>query len=135
MIDCKEWTKSCFPNGYGQRKAYGEQYAHRAEWVKHHGTIPDGLDVLHRCDNRPCYEISHLFLGTPADNTEDMIGKRRHSYGERHPNSKTTVDNVREMRHLRANGTTLAVLSKKFCLSKAQVSNICRMKAWKEETT
>lgn len=72
--------------GYGRRYYKGKQWrAHRAEWDEKRGPIPDGLNVLHRCDNKPCKEINHLFLGTQKDNMQDMVSKGRHNYQPRKP--------------------------------------------------
>ena len=51
--------------------------AHRAAWMIHAGEIPDGLRVLHTCDNPPCINMEHLFIGTQRDNVHDMINKGR----------------------------------------------------------
>jgi hypothetical protein len=77
--DCWLWTKSCTSKGYGQFK-FKEQKdtTHRIAWKLTHGPIPDGLLVLHRCDVRNCVNPAHLFLGTPKDNTQDMMSKGRH---------------------------------------------------------
>lgn len=78
-------------DGYGQ---YGKkaQRAHRVAYVEAFGPIPDGLAVCHRCDNPPCIEPSHLFLGTSQENTADCLAKGRHAFG------KLTHAQVREIR-------------------------------------
>lgn len=77
MTPCVEWT-GAKANGYGQRWVNGKaQYVHRLAWEEAHGPIPEGMRVLHRCDNPPCYRLDHLFLGTSKVNTEDMIAKGR----------------------------------------------------------
>ena len=57
----------------------GVHDAHRVSWVLHHGAIPDGLFVLHRCDNKLCVRVDHLFLGTKAENNWDKVHKGRHN--------------------------------------------------------
>lgn len=77
---CHEFTGFLLPNGYGRiGGGDGKTWlAHRMSWTCHFGPIPAGIQVLHRCDNRKCIRPEHLFLGTQADNMQDMIAKGRH---------------------------------------------------------
>lgn len=84
---CWVWQAHRNRAGYGQFWFEGRsQKAHRIVWIITYGEIPDGLCVLHRCDNPPCCNPEHLFLGTKADNTADMDakGRRRSAYGDAH---------------------------------------------------
>ena len=77
---CIEHTGARNKEGYGKRwdrNAKRSALAHRLAWMEVHGQIPAGMSVLHRCDNPPCINVEHLFLGTPQDNTQDMISKGR----------------------------------------------------------
>lgn len=76
--DCMVWPGSRISTGYGNLLYEGEWWlAHRLAWTLKHGPIPDGLNVLHRCDNPPCCNTDHLFLGTQSDNGRDMAAKDR----------------------------------------------------------
>lgn len=79
--DCWVWTASVNKK-YGYGNFCGpEVRAHRMAYVLSKGEIPEGLIVMHSCDNRRCCNPSHLSVGTPKDNTQDMVRKGRHISG------------------------------------------------------
>jgi len=76
--ECWEWQRAG-GDGYGRVTWLGElRLAHRVAWELIHGPVPNGLCVLHRCDNPPCVNPSHLFPGTKSDNAVDCARKGRH---------------------------------------------------------
>src|SRR5262245_56458307 len=77
---------------------YRQDYAHRLSYILHHGHIPDGMCVLHRCDNPPCVNPDHLFLGTHNDNVQDKIAKNRDNFGERNGQAKISASDVQLIR-------------------------------------
>jgi hypothetical protein len=75
---CWLWTKGVVSSGYGEHYVNGKPIlAHRFAWIQRFGTIPIGLNILHRCDTKLCVNPQHLFLGTLADNNYDMAQKGR----------------------------------------------------------
>jgi hypothetical protein len=78
---CWPWTGAIIKKlGYGEINSCTgiTLYARRVAWELTNGEIPDGLYVLHRCDNKWCVNPAHLFLGTAGDNARDMVKKNRH---------------------------------------------------------
>jgi hypothetical protein len=74
---CWPWQRHRNPEGYGVTKLAGFRRAHRLAWCLTNGPIPDGMLVCHTCDNPPCCNPAHLFLGTESDNRQDMLAKGR----------------------------------------------------------
>lgn len=77
---CWPWTASLQPSGYGQFFYNGRPVrATRALWDMYKGPIPEGLGVLHTCDNRRCVNPTHLYLGTHQQNMQDLVDRNRHA--------------------------------------------------------
>lgn len=105
--------------------------AHRHVWEECFGPIPGSLFVLHRCDNRPCVNPEHLFLGTQADNLRDMVQKGRSCRGERHWNAKLTEAEARSIRATpKTSGSTLRLMQQ-FNVSKTTITRIRAGKLWR----
>jgi len=99
--ECWEWQRWSL-NGYGcinfsppDRSPRQHWRTHRLAWTLLRGPIPNGLCVLHKCDNRLCCNPNHLFLGSNADNSRDMVNKKRQAYGELNAEAKLTEEQVR----------------------------------------
>ncbi len=90
---CHNWLGSKLPSGYGTMSYKGTRhYSHRIAWEVFRMPIPDGLLVLHHCDNPSCCNLVHLFLGTHSDNSKDMYKKGRGYWGsERHKISQRAI--------------------------------------------
>ena len=123
-------------SGHVNFQANGKgNYAHRVAWELTHGPVPDGLHVLHHCDNPPCCNPAHLFLGTHADNMADMAAKGRYRVipqpGERNPQAKLTEPEVVTIRRrYAAGGISQAALAREYGVSPALVGMIVRRQIW-----
>lgn len=134
---CWIWIGATCSGGYGQMKiARKKKLAHRMSWIVNRGDIPDGLDVLHRCDVTCCVNPDHLFLGNDSDNQRDSFSKgrayfnRRNILRDRIPHfSKLTPDQVISIRE--KHGVTLKVLANEFGVSQSQISSIRSRRYWK----
>lgn len=122
---CLLWNRSKVRGGYGRATRDGrEVYTHRLAWeAANGGPVPAGMQVCHRCDVRHCVEPSHLFLGTQADNYNDMLAKRRHSFGERHACAKISSEDVLQ---IRSSSDTITVIGARFGISPTYAAEIRR---------
>ena len=131
---------SCWPwQAYRARKGYGivrwagrNQKAHRVAYQLEVGEIPAGLFVCHRCDNPPCVNPAHLFLGTTQDNTRDMMEKGRgtDNSGEKNPRAKLTWEEVEEIR-ARRDACSQKELAEAFGVSVATINQILVHRTWR----
>jgi hypothetical protein len=148
--DCWEWQGGK-DHGYGVfslgRRGAGRIRAHRMAWELAKGPIPEGKDVLHKCDNRPCVNPKHLYLGTDKENARDRsergqaVGNFHIAVAKRKPgwNKKTREDDRRgyntaarkfspkkaaEVRELHAAGESMRSLAEGFGVSHPTISSI-----------
>ena len=117
--------------GYGMFRTFKRIYAHRISYEIHKGRIPPGLHVLHHCDNPPCVNPDHLFVGTMKDNIADAVSKRRHAFGSRNGHAKLKEDDVRIIRHCWRNGESQASLGRKFGVSSSTINHIVHGQSWR----
>lgn len=128
---CWLWNASTSTGGYGMFKfRIRLEATHRISWLLAHGEVPpDGLFVLHKCDNRRCVNPNHLFLGTHTDNMRDMFAKGRdnHPTGESHGGCKLSDAQVAEIRELYLKGNvTHRQLGLRFNVAHSQIGFIVR---------
>jgi hypothetical protein len=110
---CWIWTGHRTVDGYGMFRVNGVCIrTHRAAYQFFRGPIPDGLHVLHRCDNPPCMNPEHLRLGSNADNIADRTAKGRSVRGVRHWKSRLNPDAVRRIRARAEAGQTLSSIAR-----------------------
>ncbi len=132
---CWEWTRGRSRQGYGTVKIDGKaRKVHRVSACLFLGMpIDSELDALHHCDNPPCFNPAHLYLGTDRDNHRDMVarGRSNRARGECHGRSKLDVVKVREIRRANQAGATYADLGRSFGISSEQAARVCKRANWK----
>lgn len=140
---CRCWLRST-RGGYGRLwNGVRVEDVHRISYRLHVGEIPEGMDVLHRCDTPSCWEPSHLFLGTQADNNADRAAKGRngktgappgtpsHQRGERHKRSKLTKEQVKQVLALRRGPRrNLSAVARQLGVSDSLIRGILAGKNW-----
>lgn len=130
---CWLWAGSLNTWGYGQIRDEAGKYqgAHRVSWRLAFGPVPQGMSVLHRCDNTRCVRPDHLFLGTQQENVRDRNTKGRDSRGSRHPNATLTEEQVLAARAMLANGDRIGVVARRFGVGYYAIADISRGRSWK----
>lgn len=155
--ECWEYQGYRHPTNYGAFRIDGEEYTHRVAWTLTYGKIPDGLQVLHRCDNPPCCNPAHLWLGTRQDNMIDRDNKKRGAHfnpdfikkatarlikaRKEHPEkfarggqvrtAKLTEDQVIEIRKKHADGMRVCELARNYGLSSSTMYKLVEGRTWK----
>jgi len=131
--ECWEWNSRRDDCGYGRIDIYGRPVlAHRFSYKLQIGEIPSRLDVLHSCDNPPCCNPKHFFLGTQADNMKDKMLKGRAAKGSNNGNSTLTESKVIEMRKLHSTGLfTTAEIASIFNEGLTNTHYVINRKTWR----
>lgn len=138
MDKCQEWSGRRDQNGYG--RASGNRRAHRSAWEKANGPIPPGMVIMHMCDNPPCVNLTHLRLGTVAENNADRAAKGRsrgtfasgpehpatRRRGERHWQAKLSDADVSAIRQERTAGVSCQQLALRYGVHHSTISRIGR---------
>lgn len=143
---CWVWTAYKNHGGYGWFRSESKSVlAHRLSWFWANGDILKGLILCHKCDNRACVNPGHLFLGTHADNHNDMVGKGRMALGDRYPTRKGELNNahvltdekVRQIRFLADTYKgfyTHKDLAKFYGVARPMISYIVKRASWAHVT-
>lgn len=132
---CWVWTGATARarRGYGVIKLfYGvTERAHRFSYRALVGPIPRGKHVCHRCDNPPCVNPEHLFLGTAKDNQGDCAKKGRRPRGETHPFAKLNDGSIKVIRRSIREGAPLKLIAGRFQVTRSTIEGVVRRKTWK----
>ena len=139
---CWPWTKSLDGSGYGQfwyrlekkvkKRVKSSIFAYRFPWHLPGVERPtNNLCVLHACDNPICCNPAHLFLGTQQENIADMLRKKRHIFGARHPLSKITEKDVLEIRRRAACGEMYKTIAEDFPIGATSIRKISLKIRWR----
>ena len=137
--DCWTWTGSLKSEGYGRLGAGGKSgrylCAHRVSYEIHHGEIPEGMVVMHSCDNPACVNPNHLSVGTYSENTQQACDKGRMKSlflsGEAHSGAVLTDDLVRKIRSSSLKNSQLA---REIGCSQNIISSVRLGKTWQHVT-
>ncbi len=154
--DCWEWRGTKRSDGYGNIRSDGKVIrAHRLSYTLNVGKIPNGIFVLHRCDNPSCVNPRHLFLGTAKDNSQDMMSKGRNMHitkpwtlargdrngthtkpetvrrGSRIEWAKLDEGKVREIRSRYSGGESAPTLAKEFGVYFGTIYKVIYRHTWK----
>ena len=129
---CWIWQAGKTTAGYGEIRFKGNPcYAHRVSWELSHGPIPEGFEILHKCDTPSCVNPEHLFVGTQSQNIRDCIrkGRRYDNSGEKHGRALLTSTQVKEIRN--AQGISQVKLANLYHVARTTIQAILYGNTWR----
>jgi hypothetical protein len=131
--DCWIWQGGLNPKGYGTFCEKSKRVlAHRWAYSYWKGLIIPGFSVCHRCDNPRCVNPVHLWLGTPRDNSRDMVIKGRSRPGEERGQNKLTEAQVREIRQsYKPRIRSRATLAREYGVSIGAIQSVIERGSWR----
>lgn len=139
--ECWEWQRTTNNDGYPMLRVSGRmEYAHRLAYELGVGAIPDGLHVLHSCDNPRCINPEHLSAGTHARNMRECSQRGRaripkpEKFGEENGSAKLREVDVRSIRRLLSSGWTQRSIAERFSVSQQTIAKIKSGKTWGHAT-
>jgi len=128
---CWEYSGNRDRDGYGRFSwATGYLRAHRAAWIFTFGDIPDGMEVCHTCDNPPCCNPAHLWLGTTAENQTDCKDKGRTRSGSRNGRALLLEEDIPVIRRRIASGQSLSSIGRDYCVGPSVIWRIKSGSTW-----
>ncbi len=130
-MGCWNWIAQLDQDGYGAFWT-GEKKvtAHRYSYEKVKGPVPEGLVLMHRCDNRRCINPDHLIPGTPEENALDMRLKGRNNIGSSIGTSKLDEEEVLQIKEFLREGKTGVEIAKLYDVSVSLISSIKNGIVW-----
>lgn len=132
--DCWGWNSFINSTGcgmIGSRKNLISAY--RFSWILHNGKIPNGLLVLHKCNNRICSNPKHLYLGNNKDNAQDKIKAGNSGYGKRnYKTAKLDIEKVKKIKDLLLRGISFSKIANMFDISSGAIQKIKENKTWRD---
>lgn len=128
---CWLWLGSRGKDGYGRSSINRKGvWAHRVSWVIHYRRIPTGMWVLHKCDNPPCVNPDHLFLGTAKDNNLDKVHKNRQTKGSKVNTSKINEEKVHIIKSMLGKGLSGREIARTLGLKDHHIYDIKNGRSW-----
>jgi hypothetical protein len=131
--ECWRWTGATLRGGYGNFHVNKKTVqAHRFSYKLHIGKIPEGMHVLHHCDNPPCVNPKHLFLGNNLINSQDKVKKNRQTKGEDHPHHKLKLEDIPKIRNMYSSGKySMRALAKLFGICYSEMNAVINKRTWR----